>query len=97
MKLSLKLITHHSKVIIAPVLAFEDSLENGIIRLLAFETCPVLEKAFLSRFNYPTSFEEEVALQLIANPEAHLWVVNKCLVRSQYGRIYRMASRAFRF
>jgi hypothetical protein len=82
-------------VIIVHVLAFEDSLENGIKSLLPFETCPVLEKTYTSRINYLTTFEEEVALQLMANPEGHRWVVNNAWLEGSPDIVSSILSPAF--
>jgi FAD binding domain len=85
----------YSPVIIVHVLAFEDSLENGIESLLPFETCPVLEKVFVSRINYLTTFEEEIALQLMANPEGHRWVVNNAWLVGTPDEVSLILSPAF--
>lgn len=85
----------YSPVIIVHVLAFEDSLENGIESLKPFETCPVVERAYVRRTNYLTDFEEQVTLQLDANPEGHRWVVNNAWLVGTPDEIAPLLTPAF--
>jgi FAD binding domain len=89
--------THHSNipVIIVHALAFEDTLENAIESLKPFETCPVLDKAYMRRTNYYTTFEEQVKLQLDANPEGHRWVVNNAWLEGSPEEVSAILTPAF--
>jgi hypothetical protein len=88
-------ISHLTSVLVVHALAFEDSLENGIESLRPFETCPILEKAIGGRTNYITSFEEQVKLQLDANPESHRWVVNNAWLEGSPQQVSQVLAPAF--
>ncbi len=82
-------------VIIVHVLAFANSLEDGIKNLLPFETCPVIKEAYVHRTNYITSFEEQIKLQLDANPEGHRWVVNNAWLDGSPEKVSKQIAPAF--
>jgi FAD binding domain/Berberine and berberine like len=82
-------------VIIVHVLAFENTLEEGIKDLAPFENCPVIEDAYVRRTNYITSFEEQIKLQLDANPEGHRWVVNNAWLNGSPEKVSKQIAPAF--
>ncbi|MFM2327226.1 MAG: hypothetical protein RIR31_1428, partial [Bacteroidota bacterium] len=82
-------------VIIVHVLAFSNSLEDGIKDLAPFENCPVIEEAYVRRTNYITSFEEQIKLQLDANPEGHRWVVNNAWLNGSPEKVAKQIAPAF--
>jgi hypothetical protein len=86
---------NYTPVLIVHALAFENTLEDGIKSLLPFENCPVLEKAYIRRTNYLTTFEEEIELQLIANPEGHRWVVNNAWLEGSPEKVSKILTPAF--
>jgi hypothetical protein len=82
-------------VIIVHALAFENTLEDGIKSLAPFETCPVINEAYVRRTNYITSFEEQIKLQLDANPEGHRWVVNNAWLDGSPEKVSKTICNAF--
>ncbi|MEY2918436.1 MAG: hypothetical protein RIS73_2150, partial [Bacteroidota bacterium] len=67
----------------------------GIKDLAPFENCPVIEEAYVRRTNYITSFEEQIKLQLDANPEGHRWVVNNAWLDGSPEKISKQIVSAF--
>jgi hypothetical protein len=88
-------INNQSQVIIVHALAFEDTYQNAVKSLAPFESCPVLGKAQVRRTNYYTSFEEQVKLQLDANPEGHRWVVNNAWLEGTPDKVASILTPAF--
>ncbi len=82
-------------VIIVHALAFEDTEGAAIEALKPFETCPVLEKAYVRRTNYATSFAEQLVLQTEANPEGHRYAVNNAWLKGEKEDITRLMLPAF--
>jgi FAD binding domain len=83
------------KVIIVHTLAMETTKEAAIEALKPFETCPVLEKAYIRRTNYETTFPEQLQLQLEANPEGHRWAVNNAWLEGAPEKITQLMLPAF--
>jgi hypothetical protein len=92
-------------VIIVHALVFENTVEErnpdsfgkgaAIEALKPFESCPVLEKAYVRRTNYETTFAEQLHLQTEANPEGHRWVVNNAWLEGEKEDITRLMLPAF--
>jgi FAD binding domain len=82
-------------VIIVHALALENTEGAAIEALKPFETCPVIDKAYVRRTNYVTTFAEQMALQLQANPEGHRWVVNNAWLEGKPEDITRLMLPAF--
>jgi FAD binding domain len=82
-------------VIIVHALALEDTVEAALAALKPFETCPVIDKAYVRRTNYETSFAEQLVLQTEANPEGHRWAVNNAWLEGKKEDITRLMLPAF--
>jgi FAD/FMN-containing dehydrogenase len=82
-------------VIIVHALALEQTVEAAIEALTPFETCPVLDKAYVRRTNYETTFAEQLLLQMEANPEGHRWVVNNAWLEGAPEKITELMLPAF--
>lgn len=82
-------------VIIVHALVLEQTVEASIAALKPFETCPALEKAYVRRTNYETTFAEQLTLQTEANPEGHRWVVNNAWLEGKPEDITRLMLPAF--
>jgi FAD binding domain len=82
-------------VLIVHALVFEETAEAAIEALKPFETCPVLEKAYVRRTNYETTFAEQLLLQTEANPEGHRWAVNNAWLEGKSEDITRLMLPAF--
>jgi FAD/FMN-containing dehydrogenase len=82
-------------VIIVHALALEQTVEAAIEALKPFETCPVLDKAYVRRTNYETTFAEQLLLQMEANPEGHRWVVNNAWLEGAPEKITELMLPAF--
>jgi FAD binding domain len=82
-------------VIIVHALVFEKTVKAAIAALKPFETCPVLEKAYIRRTNYETTFAEQMLLQTEANPEGHRWVVNNAWLEGDKNKITELMLPAF--
>jgi FAD/FMN-containing dehydrogenase len=82
-------------VIIVHALALENTEGAAIEALKPFNSCPVLEKAYVTRTNYATTFAEQLALQTEANPEGHRWVVNNAWLEGAPEDITRLMLPAF--
>ncbi len=82
-------------VIIVHALVFEDTEGAAIEALKPFETCPVIDKVYVRRTNYETTFAEQLKLQLEANPEGHRWVVNNAWLQGKKEDITRLMLPAF--
>ncbi len=82
-------------VIIVHALALEKTKKAAIEALKPFETCPVLNKAYVRRTNYETTFAEQLLLQTEANPEKHRWVVNNAWLEGAPDKITELMLPAF--
>lgn len=82
-------------VIIVHALALEQTIEAALAALKSFESCPVLEKAYVRRTNYETTFQEQITLQMEANPEGHRWVVNNAWLAGTPDKITELMLPAF--
>ncbi|MDZ7879943.1 MAG: FAD-binding protein [Saprospiraceae bacterium] len=82
-------------VMIVHVLAFEDTHEAGIESLKPFDDCPVIDDAYMVRKNYLTTFEEQFALQIEANPEGHRWTVNNAWLEGTPEEVSKTIAPAF--
>ncbi len=82
-------------VIIVHALCLENSIEAAELALKPFTTCPVIENAYVRRENYATTFEEQIHLQLEANPEGHRWVVNNAWLEGSPEKVVQLIAPAF--
>jgi FAD/FMN-containing dehydrogenase len=82
-------------VIIVHALTFNDSKIEAYAALKPFETCPVLNKNYIRRINYQTSLDEQIQLQLEANPENHRWAVNNAWLQGSSDEIVPLIAPAF--
>ncbi len=82
-------------VIIVHALALVDTVAAAEIALKPFTTCPEIENAYVQRENYATTFEEQMHLQLEANPEGHRWVVNNAWIEGTAEEVVPLIAPAF--
>ncbi|MEN9610954.1 MAG: hypothetical protein RLZZ628_1768 [Bacteroidota bacterium] len=82
-------------VIIVHALTFNDNPIEAYAALKPFESCPVLEKAYLRRVNYETNLTEQIRLQLEANPEKHRWTVNNAWLKGSPDEVSTLIAPAF--
>jgi FAD/FMN-containing dehydrogenase len=82
-------------VIIVHALVFEETVEAALEALKPFESCPVLEKAYVRRANYETIFAEQLILQTEANPEKHRYAVNNAWLEGSEAEIVKHILPAF--
>jgi FAD/FMN-containing dehydrogenase len=85
----------YTPVIIVHALTFNDDESAAFEALKPFETCPVLEEAYVRRVNYQTSLSEQIQLQLEANPEKHRWAVNNAWLQGSPDEIVSLITPAF--
>ena len=87
--------TSYISVIIVHALVLEETIEAAFEALKPFETCPVIEKAYVRRTNYETTFAEQLHLQTEANPEGHRWAVNNAWIQGEKEDITRLMLPVF--
>jgi FAD/FMN-containing dehydrogenase len=82
-------------VIIVHALVLEQTVEAAMEALKPFETCPHLDKAYIRREYYETTFAEQLILQTEANPEGHRWAVNNAWLEGSADKITDLMLPAF--
>ncbi len=82
-------------IFIIHALAFVDSEEEGIEALKPFESFDLKEKAYFTRENYLTNFEEQFALQMEANPEGHRWAVSNAWLEGTPEKVSEIIAPSF--
>jgi FAD/FMN-containing dehydrogenase len=82
-------------VIIVHALVLEQTIEAAMTALKPFEACPFIEKAYIRREYYETTFAEQLKLQTEANPEGHRWAVNNAWLEGDMSQITSLMLPAF--